>query len=99
MRDVWGNIVDLSLERELHIAEHPEMAGYTGKIAEALESPDTVVRSRSDASVCLFHRAYTHPRIGRKYLCVVVKYGRKQGFVITAYFTDKVKSGEAIWPE
>jgi len=36
--------------------------------------------------------------VGDKYLCVVVKYPQKgKGFIITAYFTDKVKAGGILW--
>jgi len=34
---------------------------------------------------------------GNKYLCIVVKFKEKDAFVITAYFTDSIKKGEAIW--
>jgi hypothetical protein len=35
--------------------------------------------------------------IGNKYLCVVVKYLEVDIFIITAYFTDKVKTGGVLW--
>jgi hypothetical protein len=38
-------------------------------------------------------------QVGGKWLCVVVKYLPDDAFVITAYFTDKVKAGEILWPK
>jgi hypothetical protein len=38
-------------------------------------------------------------QVGGKWLCVVVKYLPDDAFVITAYFTDKVKTGEILWPK
>jgi hypothetical protein len=31
-------------------------------------------------------------------MCVVVKLTQGDAFVITAYLTDKIKQGSAIWP-
>lgn len=67
------------------------------KIADTLLQPDTVVQSQSDDTVRLFFRLYRGLTIGDKYLCVVVKYLEASIFVITAYFTDRIKKGEVIW--
>lgn len=96
-RDVWGNKVVLTDNRRDHLLEHPEMQGHDGKIGESLSEPDVVIQSQSDDAIRLFHRLYKHPAIGDKYLCVVVKYTRGNVFVITAYFTDKLKRGEVLW--
>ncbi len=97
LRDVWGNSVSLTDERKAHLLEHPEMRGQEDKLAEALLAPDVVIQSLSDDTVRLFHRSYERLAIGDKYLCVVVKYVEDGVFVITAYFTDKVKRGEILW--
>ena len=34
-----------------------------------------------------------------KCLCVVVKSTVEDAFVLTAYFTDKQKKGEHLWPQ
>lgn len=36
--------------------------------------------------------------VGGKYLCVVVKVTNGDAFVMTAYLTNKIKRGNAIWP-
>jgi len=74
------------------------MKKQEAKFVETLVKPDVIVQSRSDETVRLFHRFYTSSIVGDKYLCVVVKYPQKgKGFIITAYFTDKVKAGGILW--
>jgi hypothetical protein len=95
--DIWQNRISLTDERREHILEHPEMLGQEGKLAETLLEPDAVIQSQSDNKVRLFHRLYKGLVIGEKYLCVVVKYDGSDVFIITAYFTDKIKRGEVLW--
>ena len=97
LKDVWGNSVNLAKERMTHLLEHPEIRGQEAKIGETLLEPEVVIQSQTDYTVRLFHRFYRRLRIGDKYLCVVVKYTRDDVFIITAYFTDKVKRGEVLW--
>jgi len=95
--DYAGRAIRLSDERKGHILEHPEMRGLETAIAETLSRPDTVIRSLSDSTVWLYHRYYRTTPVGDKWLCVVVKVGPTDAFVITAYLTDKVKRGDVIW--
>jgi hypothetical protein len=66
-------------------------------IEATLSSPEVVVRSNSDESVELFYEFFTDTIVGDKWLCVVVKNLENDFFVITAYFTDKIKKGEELW--
>jgi len=52
----------------------------------------------TDETVLLSYRYYTGTPIGDKWLCIVVKYLENDAFVLTAYFTDKIKKGEKLWP-
>ena len=97
LKDIWHNSVMLSNERMAHILEHPEMRGQESKIVETLTQPEVVIQSQTDESVRLFHRFYHRLSIGDKYLCVVVKYTQNNIFIVTSYFTDKIKRGEVIW--
>ena len=69
------------------------------EIEHVLSYPAEVRRSRSDDSVQLFYEFYAKTRVGGKWLCVVVKYGSDDGFVVTAYLTDQLKEGTIIWPK
>ena len=81
-----------------HILEHPEIAGLESALAETLSRPSLVIQSQTDAAAELNYRYYFGTRVGDKWLCVVVKYGAADAFVLTAYLTDKPKKGEQLWP-
>jgi len=38
-----------------------------------------------------------HPEMSKKYLLVAVEVLDGEGFIVTAFFTDKVKKGGLIW--
>ena len=85
--------------RLAHILEHPEMVEYERAIHETLAQPDRVIESLSDSQARLYYRFYIGTRVGDKYLCVVVKVLGEDAFVLTAYFTNKVKRGVQLWPK
>ena len=97
-RDVRHRLVRLTGERLLHWeTSHPEMRGQVNRVEDVLRAPDLIVRSRTDPEVELFYRHYRETPVTEKYLCVVVKSGGDDAFIITAYFTDSVKKGEVLW--
>jgi len=98
LTDCFGNKVRLTEERLAHILDHTEMAGMDGEIERVLRQPQLVRRSRADTAVRLFYEFYAQTIVGGKWLCVVVKYGQNDAFVVTAYLTDKPKAGEDLWP-
>jgi len=96
--DVFNRKVRLTKERLKHLFDnHPEMEGQLENIETTLASPEIVIRSNSDESVELFYEFYTNTEVGDKWLCVVLKNLQNDFFVITAYFTDKIKKGEEVW--
>jgi hypothetical protein len=97
LADYQGQSVRLTDERWRHIVGHPEMAGLERAMEETLREPELVVRSASDPSAALNYRYYRRTLIGDKWLCVVVKYGANEPFVLTAYLTDKPKKGDVLW--
>jgi hypothetical protein len=98
IQDCFGQAVRLTDERMAHILEHPEMIGMSMEIENVLTKPHTVRRSRSDGTVKLFYEYYAQTIVGGKWLCVVVKCLQDDAFVVTAYLTDKPKTGENLWP-
>jgi hypothetical protein len=82
-----GVPVRLTEERWFHIVEtHDEMAGHYDEVISAIEVPDYIIQGYRDALVAL-------KSIGRKKFIVVVykEVGKKDGFVITAFLTSKVR--------
>ena len=99
IRDCFGRSVRLTDERTAHILQHQEMAEMEAEIERVLQSPAEVRVSRSDNTVQLFYEFYARMLVGGKWLCVVVKYPPDDAFVVTAYLTDQLKTGETIWPK
>jgi len=66
------------------------------RIEETLQEPDDVRVSDQDDSVVLYHRRYADTPVTEKILLVVVKRDVDSPFVITAFVTDRLKSGTPI---
>lgn len=98
IQDCFGHDVRITDERMRHILEHPEMREMGSEIERVLRQPQLVRRSRSDTDVRLFYEFYAQTIAGGKWLCVVVTCLEDDAFVVTAYLTDKPKTGEDLWP-
>ena len=95
--DVFGNNIRLTEERLNHILLHPEMQNMTHLIEQTLVAPLLVKKSNSDKAVYLYYEYCLNTDVGDKWLCVAVKHLENDAFVVTAYLTDKPKTGEIIW--
>ena len=82
-----------------HIMDHPEMTAMERGIFETIQKPEVVFRSLTDEKASLYYRYYEGTPAGGKHLCVVVKDSLNDSFLLTAYFTDKIKKGEILWSE
>jgi len=74
--------------------KHPEIKGRLEEIIETLLRPTLIRRSSQDPLVYLFYSKYPP-----YYHVVVVKQAGEYGFMITSYLTDRIKEGEALWPD
>jgi len=72
--------------------KHPVLAGKEEEVKRVLSEPQEIRRSKKDHNVLLFYA-----KSETRWLCVVVRKENGAGFVITAYPTDKIKTGEPIW--
>ena len=72
--------------------KHLEIKGKEKEIKETLTNPDEIRLSKSDLSVYLHYKHY-----GKLSLSVVVKHNNGEGFIITAYYTDRIKEGKQIY--
>jgi hypothetical protein len=96
--DFWNREIRITFNRKEHIeVDHPEMKDMNSLIELTLKAPDEVRISNSDSNVELFYKRVNVPIVGSKYICLVIKNLRIDYFLITAYFTDKIKKGEVIW--
>jgi hypothetical protein len=88
-----GVPIRLADERWFHIVEnHDDLAGYYDEVLETIEDPDFVLRGHGGALIAV-------KVLGRrKYLAVIYKeLNRKDGFVITAYFTSQISRRLIRW--
>lgn len=95
--DIFRRKIRLTEERILHITTRTEMVEQEGKIEETLKNPDIVRHSIWDKDVHLYYKLYGKTPLGQKYLLVGIKISNGEGFVITAFFTDRIKNGEVLW--
>lgn len=89
--------IRLDAERWNHVLKHPEMKNQINRIKETLTSPDSVRESIHETSTWLFYKLYTGTPVTKKYLLVITKILNEEGFIVTAFFTDKVKKGGLVW--
>jgi len=89
--------VKLTRVQWLHIVFfHPEVESEQGKIEKALKEPEIVVEgATSDTKVC--YRMFKATPVSRKYLAVVVKELDGEGFIMTSYFTERIRRGKVLW--
>ena len=80
--EYWNYIVNV---------KHRTMEGKESIVTETLIDPYAIYRSRIDQDVYLYYRKYD------RIYCAVVRHSEYEGFLITAYPTDKIKEGERIW--
>ena len=95
--DILGNNIRLTHERFDHIAEREEMRGQANKIEETLLSPDIVKVSKYDPDVLLYYKLYENTPVTKKFLVVIAKAGETDSFILSSFFTDKIKEGETQW--
>ncbi len=88
VREKTGRLIRLTNERWAHIIKHPEMANKIEQIKETLTHPTKITAFVFDSRVRFYYRYYKE-RNG--YLFVSVKYLNGEGFIITSFYTDKIK--------
>ena len=72
--------------------KHLEVEGKEKEVKETLTNPHEIRQSISDDSVYLYYKNY-----GKLSLSVIVKHKNGEGFIITTYYTDRIKEGKQIY--
>lgn len=84
--------IRLTDERWLHIVEnHDDMAGYRDLVLGTVEDPDYIIKGYRDDMVALKE---TKP--GRFLAVVYKELSATDGFIITAYFTERIKFSKEL---
>jgi len=92
-----GKVVSLDEDRWRHVLSHPEMKDQLEGIKETVMNPDEVRESTHDPSILLFYKLYEETPVTEKYLLVVIETQNREGFIVTAFFTDTMKKGGVVW--
>jgi len=87
VKSVNGIPIRMTHERWFHIIEnHDDLAGRFSEILSTVEYPDYVIKGYGNALIALKELE------SGKYFAVVYKeLSNKDGFIITAYITSKIK--------
>ena len=88
IKDKTDRGIYLTNERWKHIQKHPAMSDKLENIKETLQNPNTIESFEFDLKVKFYYRYYKERK---EYLFVSVKYLNGNGFIITSFFTDKIK--------
>jgi len=96
-----GNEVQLTEEREKHIAEnHPDLLpSHRDEIAATLADPDEVRRSGRFAGARMFSKWYDGVHGGKFVVVVVVTESgpADRNWIVTAYIARKLVGGNVEW--
>src|SRR5262245_9719883 len=92
---ISGIPIRLTMERWFHIVEnHDDLASYYDDVLNTIETPELLLPGHRGSFVAV--RSYGR----RGYLNVVYReLSIEDGFVITAYFTDRIDRSKAIWQQ
>ncbi len=95
--DQFKHTISLSKRTYAHIIEHTEMVGQEDRIKETVAFPDIIKESKYEAKVFCYYRLYEKSPVTKKFLLCVVKILNEKGFIITAFYTDRIKEGKTLW--
>jgi hypothetical protein len=97
LKDYQSRFIRLTEEHWKHILDHPEMEGQAGRIQETLLNPDIVIATFQDERVHAYHRFYDQTPVTRKYMIVCVKLLEEDAFIVTAFYSNRLKKGKIVW--
>ena len=88
--------IRLTEERWFHITEgHPEMAGYYHTVLQCIECPDAVYKGIENENI-----AVLEIEAGKYVTTIYKELDNADGFVITAFFTKRIRQierREKLW--
>ena len=87
-KDKSGRNIYLTDERWKHILKHSEMSNQLEQIKDVLLYPDKITNVNYDPDVGFYYKYY---KDRKEYLFISVKYLNGEGFIITSFYTDRMK--------
>ena len=87
--DKTGREIKLTKRQWKHVIKrHPYMEKYLEEIKETLKIPDKLIIKLYNKGY--YYKNYKYLKKPNKFILVVVKYLNRDGFVMSAYFVDKI---------
>ena len=88
--DKSGRKIRLTEKQWSHIMKrHPSMKKYINEIQDTIKMPFKIMDYPNSKGY--YYRNYKHLKLPNRFILIVVKYLNGDGFVITAYQTNKIK--------
>lgn len=92
-----GKRIRLTDVQKRHISFfHPEVLVNQEMLMETLTTPD-IVTAGGASSIRVLYRFYDATPVTSKWLAIVVKVLNQEGFIVTSYFTDRIKRWTVLW--
>jgi hypothetical protein len=92
-----GKMLRLTNEGWDHICTvHPELKKELNKMKQAMKTPD-LIKQGNRADTLMLYKFFSKTIVSPKHLVLVIKYFNTEGFVITGYFTERIRKGEILW--
>ncbi len=93
--DKTNRLIYLTDERWSHIvSEHDALVGNLEKLKDTITNPLIVLGSNDNQKINFYYRYYKDRDTKERYLLVLVKYLNGIGFIITSFFTHKLKGAK-----
>jgi hypothetical protein len=90
--DKTGRKIRLTKRQWIHIiTKHPDLFEKEEKIKETLEKPEIILMHKFDRNTRNYCK---YDKNEKAYLLVAVRYLNGEGFVITSFYTRKIKKHE-----
>ncbi len=87
--DKTGRKIRLTKRQWNHITtKHSDLSGKEEEIKRVLEKPDLILQHKFDKNSRYY---YKYNKNDKAYLFIAVRYLNGDGFIITAFYTQKIK--------
>ena len=88
--DKSGRRIYITKERLKHIKRHPKISSRIEDIKSILKNPHTITGHEVDENARYYYGYFKNNDPEERYLLILVKYLNGEGFIITAFFTNKI---------
>jgi len=90
VKDKTSRKIYITKERLGHIKKHPKIQNKIEDIKSILKNLHTIKRHEIDEDARYYYGYFKDNDPLEKYLLILVKYLNGEGFIITAFFTNKI---------